>query len=427
MTDTRHAGPVPTGSTIAVLGGGQLGRMLGFAALSLGYRLAVLDPDPECPAGVVADRLVVAPYDDVDAALELAGGCAVATYELEHVGADVVAALEERLPVRPGHLALRVTQDRLAERRFLDGIGAPVAPWREVRSRPALAAAAKALGYPIRLKAALGGYDGRSQVRLAGRADLSPSFAALARSAAAAGLVAERELDFACELSVVCARGLDGRVVAFPPARNRHDEGILVESVVPAPSPVSAAVAAEATELAARIAAELELVGVLTVELFLLRDGSLVVNELAPRVHNSGHHTIESCRTSQFQQHVRAICGLPLGSADLLAPAAMVNLLGEGPLRPARLLGVEDALRDDRVHLHVYGKRRVFERRKMGHVTATGNDAEDALERARLAVAALSWDDAVEGPADVGDVDRAKQAAASVGAPSADRAERGPR
>lgn len=408
---------VPTGSTIGILGGGQLGRMLGFAALSLGYRIAVLDPDPDCPAGVLADRLVVASYDDAAAALELATGCAVVTYELEHVGADVVAALERRVPVRPGHRALRMTQDRLAERRFLDSVGAPVAPWREVRSVEALASAADELGYPLRLKAALGGYDGRSQVRIVGPADIEPSFAALARSAEAAGLVAEREVEFACELSAVCARGLDGAVVAFPPARNRHDGGILVESVVPAPPPVTPAIVSAAIGLAARIAAELELVGVVTVELFLRPDGSLVVNEIAPRVHNSGHHTLESCATSQFEQHVRAICGLPLGSPALLAPAAMVNLLGSGPLRPARLLGVDAALADDRVHLHVYGKRRVFERRKMGHVTATGIDPADALERATRASAALSWDDAIDqtGALDDGSVDRAKQAAAAVG------------
>jgi 5-(carboxyamino)imidazole ribonucleotide synthase len=430
-TLARATAPLAPGSTIGILGGGQLGRMLGFAALALGYRVAILDPDPDCPARAIADRVVVAPYDDVAAALDLAAGCAVVTYELEHVGAEVVAAVEGIVPVRPGHRALRMTQDRLAERRFLVAAGAPVAPWREVRSPGDLRDAAAALGYPLRLKAALGGYDGRSQVRVAGPGDVAPSFAALERSAATAGLVAERELEFGCELSVVCARGLDGTVVPFAPARNRHDDGILVESVVPAPPPVTPGAVREAWALAARLATELDLVGVLTVELFLLPDGSLVANELAPRVHNSGHHTIEACRTSQFEQHVRAICGLPLGSADQLAPAAMVNLLGTGPLRPARLVGLDAALADDRVHVHVYGKRRVFERRKMGHVTATSETCEDALGRARRALAALSWaetmeDEATDGRtggaagvaaegAGVDAVDRAKHAAASVG------------
>jgi 5-(carboxyamino)imidazole ribonucleotide synthase len=186
---------------------------------------------------------------------------------------------------------------------------------------------------------------------------------------------------------------------------------------VPAPPPVTPEVVAAAVGLAAGIAAGLELVGVMAIELFLLPDGSLVVNEIAPRVHNSGHHTLESCVTSQFEQHVRAVCGLPLGSADLLTPAAMVNVLGTGALRPARLLGVEVALADARVHLHVYGKRRVFERRKMGHVTATGEDAAEALERAARAIAALTWDDTTAEGSDAvaGSVDEAKQAAASVG------------
>jgi len=291
---------IEPGSTIGILGGGQLGRMLGFAARALGYRVAVLDPDPDCPARAVADRVVVASYDDTKSALELAVGCAVVTYELEHVSAAVVAALERRLPVRPGHRALLATQDRLAERRFLAEAGAPTAPWREVRTLHDLRTALDALGAPLRLKTALGGYDGRSQVRLSGPADAEAMFGLLAGAAATDGLVAERELDFACELSVVCARALDGTVRAYPPARNRHDGGILVEAVAPAPPPVTPAVAAEAQAVAAGLADALELVGVLTVELFLLADGRLVVNELAPRVHNSGHHTIEACPTSQF-------------------------------------------------------------------------------------------------------------------------------
>lgn len=414
---THRVSAIQPGSTIGILGGGQLGRMLGFAARSLGYRIAVLDPDPECPARAIADRLVVAQYDDAAAALDLAQGCAVVTYELEHVSADVVAALERRLPVRPGHRALLATQDRLAERRFLAEAGAPTAPWREIRTPDDLRRAISTLGAPLRLKAALGGYDGRSQVRVAGPLDADSMFGLLAGAASAAGLVAERELAFACELSVVCARALDGTVRAYPPVRNRHDDGILVESVAPAPAPVTPAVVAEAQALAGRLATALDLVGVLTVELFLLGDGRLVVNELAPRVHNSGHHTIESGPTSQFEQHVRAICGLPLGSAVQATPAAMVNLLGTGPLRPARLTGLEDALRDPLVHVHLYDKRRVFERRKMGHVTATSGTPEDALDRARRALAALRWDDAPDGdPVLPAAVDRVKAAAASVGA-----------
>ena len=387
--------PVPIGATIGILGGGQLGRMLGTAARALGYRIAILDPDPDCPAGAVADRQVVAQYDDVAAAVELAAGCAVVTYELEHVSAALVDTLDDGLPVRPGAFALRVTQDRLAERRFLASIDAPTAPWREVRTLDDLRVSAGELGSPLRLKAAIGGYDGRSQVRIDGAdgpAGIDAAWAALAPAAERAGLLLESELDFAAELSVVVARDLAGRSAPFPPTHNRHDRGILVESVTPAPPPITGAVADEAVELATRIAMELDVVGTLTAELFLLRDGSLVVNELAPRVHNSGHWTIDGARTSQFEQHIRAICGLPLGSPDAHGPAAMVNLLGAGPQRPAELLGTEIALADPLVHLHVYDKRRVFERRKMGHLTVVGTDtADEALARARAALGALRW------------------------------------
>jgi 5-(carboxyamino)imidazole ribonucleotide synthase len=384
--------PIPPGSTIGVLGGGQLGRMLGFAARAMGYRLAILDPDPDCPARGVADRQVVAPYDDLAGALELADGCAVVTYELEHVAADVVEEVARRVPVRPGLPALRATQDRLSERRFLSSIGELTAPWREVVGLAQLEAAALELGYPLRLKVPLGGYDGRSQVRIGSVDDLAGALVALRVGLDdERPLLVERELRFEAELSVVCARGADGQTVAFPVARNVHDAGILVESV--APAPIDPALADGAQAIASRIARELDVVGTITVELFLVEGTRLAVNELAPRVHNSGHYTVEACRTSQFEQHVRAICGLPLGSPEQLAPAAMVNLLGTGPLRTARLAGLDRALADPLVHVHVYDKRRVFERRKMGHVTVTSESVEDALGRARLALGALAWAD----------------------------------
>ncbi len=204
-------------------------------------------------------------------------------------------------------------------------------------------------------------------------------------------LLAERELDFEAELSVIVARGMDGRPAIFPPARNLHDAGILVESVTPADLP--AAALREATAIALNLAASMDLVGTLTVELFLLRDGSLVVNELAPRVHNSGHWTIEGAATSQFEQHVRAICGLPLGAANARGPTAIVNVLGTGEEREARLLGVAEALAVPGSHLHLYDKRRVFERRKMGHVTALGATPLEALNRARTARSCLRWAD----------------------------------
>jgi len=395
MFGTSPLAPIQPGATIGILGGGQLGRMLGFAARSMGYRVAVLDPDPDCPAAAMADRVVPAAYNSVEGAVELARGAAVVTYELEHVDAVLIDAVEAAgVPVRPGAYALRMTQDRLAERRFVASLGIATAPWREVTDEAGLRAAAADLGTPLRLKAPIGGYDGRSQVRIGDVVELAGALARLGRPPGTPLLV-ERELDFAAELSVITARALDGTLAAFPVARNCHDAGILVESVAPAPMPdvpVGAAVAATAKALGKRIAEALGVVGVITAELFLLRDGTLAVNELAPRVHNSGHWTIEGARTSQFEQHVRAICGLPLGDPAAFGPTAMVNLLGTGEPREARLSGVADALADPLVHLHIYAKRIVFERRKMGHLTVVGaGDVEDGLARGRVALAKLRW------------------------------------
>jgi 5-(carboxyamino)imidazole ribonucleotide synthase len=384
------AAPLPPGATIGILGGGQLGRLMAIAARRFGYRSLALDPDPEAPAAGVVERLIVASYADREAAFALADGSDVVTYELEHVDADVVAALAADHAVRPGLAALRATQDRLAERRFLVGQGAGLAAWHAVHDLDDLRSGVADLGLPCRLKAAFGGYDGRSQLRLTSPDALPAAFATL--GGGARPLLLEREIAFAAELSVVCARGLDSATRPFPVARNRHDEGILVESVVPAGIPTSVAEAAQA--LAAQLAEALGLVGLLTVELFLLPDGERHVNELAPRVHNSGHWTLDACATSQFEQHVRAISGLPLGPVEMTAPAAaMVNLLGSGAARPARLEGLAAALADPDVRITLYDKRRVFERRKMGHLTALATGPEEALARARAASRLLSWGD----------------------------------
>lgn len=379
------------GSTIGVFGAGQLGRMLALAAAPLGFRMVTLDPDPAAAATAVSARTIVARYDDLPAAVELARASDVVTYELEHIDVRAAEAAAAIVALRPGVRALRMTQDRLSERGFLAELGVTTAPWAAVaegtdRERAAGAADGLALtGLPARLKRAIGGYDGRGQWLVTDGASLRVAL----REAAGAPLLVERELDFVAELSVVCTRAADGSTAAFPVAQNTHDGGILVTSV--APAPFEPAALSAAAELGTRIAVALDVVGTLTTELFLLRDGSLVVNELAPRVHNSGHYTLDACVTSQFEQHVRAIVGLPLGSSAMHGHAAMVNLLGTGPRRQARLLGTQAALADDGVRLHVYGKQEVFERRKMGHVTVVAASADDALDRARRAAACLRW------------------------------------
>jgi 5-(carboxyamino)imidazole ribonucleotide synthase len=382
--------PIVPPATIGIIGGGQLGRMLASAARAMGYRVAVLDPDPACPAASLADRVIVAGYDDVGGALRLAELSDAVTYELEHVSGEVVDAIDAFRPVRPGRLPLHVTQDRLAERRFLETAGATVAPWREVRSTEDLAAAADELGLPLRLKVATGGYDGRGQLRLSDRADMRGALERLGRPAGEA-LLAEAELAFRCELSIVVARSAVGGISTYPLARNRHDEGILVESV--APAAVDRELVERAVALGERLAVAIGVTGTLTAELFLMPDGRLLVNELAPRVHNSGHWTIEGAATSQFEQHIRAVCGLDLGATEALASTAVVNILGTGEPRPARLdpLGLAHAMADPNVHLHLYDKRQVFERRKMGHVTAMGATTDDALARARAAIELLHW------------------------------------
>jgi 5-(carboxyamino)imidazole ribonucleotide synthase len=322
----------------------------------------------------------------------MAAGCAVVTYELEHVGPAVVAALDiQKRPIRPGPYPLKLTADRLAERRFVEANEGRVAAWSEVEGPEALLQAATELGYPVRLKQIRGGYDGRGQARLDDRAAVESVDGQIGWPA-----LLEKDLAFEAELSVVVARNVDGICRPFPLARNRHDRGILVESVVPAG--VSGATEEAAANLAIGLATSMGLIGTLTVELFLMPDGSLVVNELAPRVHNSGHWSIEGAVTSQFEQHLRAICGLPLGSVAMRAPAAaMVNLLGEGAPRSAHPTGIYQAHLVPDAHVHIYDKATVFERRKMGHVTALGASPDEALARAREAAALIGWAPAQDG------------------------------
>jgi 5-(carboxyamino)imidazole ribonucleotide synthase len=352
-------GALPPGATIGILGGGQLGRMLALAAARLGYRCHVYAPEDDAPGMLVAAARSVAAYEDEAALAAFAAAVDVVTFEFENVPARALEVLAPLVPCRPGVEALRICQDRLAEKAFLESVGVAVAPWRSVRDEADLAAAVAAIGLPAVLKTTRLGYDGRGQVVLRAPQDAAPAFARLAPKP----LVLEAFVPFAAELSAIAARGAaDGAVAVFDAVENRHRDHILDLSFAPARVPV--AVAAAARDNARRVAERLGLVGVVALEMFLLPDGTLLGNEIAPRPHNSGHWTIEACQASQFEQHVRAVAGLPLASAERHADAVMRNLVGpEGMARWPALLGM------DGVSPHLYGKAEARPGRKLGHAT----------------------------------------------------------
>jgi 5-(carboxyamino)imidazole ribonucleotide synthase len=369
-------------ASLGVIGGGQLGRMFLQAAQRLGYRAGVWSASDDSPAAQVAHWTVVGPPDHRPALLAFAGRAEAATVEFENVSAPVLRWLGGRMPVRPGWRTVWVSQNRLREKTFLADHGIPHAPWRPVRTEDELEGAAASLGVPMILKTAASGYDGKGQVRVDRPDDAFAAWSALGQVAC----VAEGWVDFAAEVSVVVARGDDGRAVSYPVGWNRHERHILDSTLMPAP--VGPVVAMEARALALAVAEALGTVGVLTVEFFLTADGRLLVNEMAPRPHNSGHLTIEAAVSSQFEQQVRALCGLPLGSTGLVAPAAMVNLLGD--LWAGGEPDWDAALRaDPGVKLHLYGKRTPAPGRKMGHLTVLDPDPEVALARALAARRAL--------------------------------------
>lgn len=349
------------GSTIGIIGGGQLGRMLALAAAPLGYRVHVLDPDPDCCAAQVSAAHMIAAYDDCAALAAFAALVDIATYEFENVDAGPLAAVASRVPLDPPLAALRVAQDRVAEKTFAADQGARTAPWARVDDRAALDAAIAAVGTPAILKTTRFGYDGKGQVRIASAADADAAWAAIGGNPAILeGLVA-----FDHEFSVIVARGRDGTSVTWPAPENVHRNGILATSTLPAHPEIVRQVD-EAATLAVRVADALGYVGVLTLEFFAGRDGP-VFNEMAPRVHNSGHWTIEGAVTSQFENHIRAIAGLPLGPTTLIAPkVAMQNLIGDDVNCWPALAAEPGA------HLHLYGKGAPSPGRKMGHVTRVG-------------------------------------------------------
>ena len=365
------------GGTIGVLGGGQLGRMMALAARRMGYRVHTISPESDTPTGQVADLEIPADYDDIDAIRAFARGVDVVTFEFENVSTAAADAAAEFAPVRPSGASLHITQQRAREKAFLADRGFPVAPFARVQSKDEFAVALGTVGIPAIVKTAAFGYDGKGQHRIESIERAEEVWGLVGHQEA----ILERLIDFSCEISVIAARGLDGAVVDYGAIENRHVNHVLDVSISPARVPPTVADAASA--LTRRIIDELGYVGVLCVEFFVTRDLRLLVNEIAPRPHNSGHLTIEACATSQFEQQVRAVCGLPLGSTEQARPAAMVNLLGDIWVNGEP--DWEAAMSTPGAALHLYGKGDPRRGRKMGHITVVADTVELAAERALAA------------------------------------------
>lgn len=369
------------GATIGVMGSGQLGRMFAMAARRMGYRVHIFSPERGSPAGQLADREIAAPYRDEKAVRAFAREVDLITFEFENIPLKTIEWAASECEVRPAGAVLHLAQHRLREKDFLSGAGIPVAPYRAVRRPAELSAALEEIGRPAILKSAAFGYDGKGQQLIDSGKDVDEIWNARPGDE----LILEQAIDFEREVSVIVARGPDGAAATFPLCENIHRNHILDLTVVPAR--VNDFTERTAADLATAIAEKMELVGLLAVEMFLKRDGQLLVNELAPRPHNSGHWAIEGCNTSQFEQHVRAVCGLPLGSTEIIQPAAMANLLGD--LWQSGEPDWAGALEIKGVHLHLYGKQEPRPGRKMGHLTALAPSAEaamNAVSKARVAL-----------------------------------------
>ena len=382
LPNPAHSPTVNPGGLLAILGGGQLGRMMAMAARTMGYRVRVMDPEAACPASFVVDETIVGRWDNVDAARRLATGADAVTLEIEQIGVDALAEVAKLAPLRPGVEPIRIIQDNTLQKSWLADHGIPVGPFRVVHSEAELQQAVAALGGRVFLKIGRGGYDGRGQARIGFEGQPTELEITTAwNSLGERPCVAEQALDLDFEISVLAARNPSGEVRTYPAARNHHENQILAWSVLPAG--ISPALEARAEALAAEVIAKLGIEGLLCMEVFVTRQGELLINELAPRPHNSYHQSERGCVTSQFEQAVRAACNLPLGDTTLLTPAAIVNLLGDVWLdRPQP--GEPDfaaALAVPGVRLHLYEKIAPRPGRKMGHLSATGSTAEEALER----------------------------------------------
>jgi 5-(carboxyamino)imidazole ribonucleotide synthase len=365
---------------LSILGGGQLGRMTAMAARTMGYRVRVMDPEAKCPASFVADETIVGRWDDVDAARRLATGADAVTLEIEQIDVDALTEVASLAPLRPGVEPIRIIQDKTLQKVWLAENGFPVGPFRVIESEAQLHEAVAALGGNVFLKIGRGGYDGRGQARIGMDAPATEeSISAAWQSVGELPSIAEKALDLECEISVMAARSPRGEVCSYPAARNHHENQILAWSVLPAEVPSHLELHAEG--LAEAIISKLEIEGLLCVEMFVTRAGELFVNELAPRPHNSYHQSERGCVTSQFEQLVRTTCNLPLGDTSLITPAAIVNLLGEVWLDRNDEPDFTAALAIPGVRLHLYEKHTARRGRKMGHLSAVGPTADEALKR----------------------------------------------
>ncbi len=374
--------PILPGATIGFLGGGQLGRMAAMAARDMGYDVQVLDPDPTCAARAVASRTITAPFHDVEAAVELARQCDVITLEIEQIHPDVLAAVANHAPVRPGRDPVYIIQERLRQKEWLAAQGFPLGAFTAAQSASDLADAVRQFG-PCIAKATQGGYDGRGQARLSTPDQAEGAWEALGGRPC----LVEQRVDIDYEISVLVARRPSGEVAVYPPSRNHHTNGILTWAVTPAV--ITSALAAETQALGVAIAERLGMVGLLAVECFITRDGTLLVNELAPRPHNTFHHSMRGVATSQFEQLIRAVCDVPLGSTAIHAPSAIVNLLGHVWLQETPP-DITAALSVPGARVHLYGKAGARAGRKMGHLSAVGENAQDALHQALTSYHRLS-------------------------------------
>ncbi|RSL31737.1 5-(carboxyamino)imidazole ribonucleotide synthase [Salibacterium salarium] len=360
------------GKTIGILGGGQLGRMMALAARAMGYRIAVLEAKADSPTAQIADVTVEAPYDDRKAAEKLAEHCDVLTYEFENIDSNTASFLEETMYLPQGSNLLYTTQHRLREKQAIQNAGVDVSPYRAVHSLQSLETALQDLGYPAVLKTCQGGYDGKGQVVIKEEAEAEACFREV--SSNTDDLVLESWIPFEKEISVIVTRSTTGDISTFPVGENIHKNNILHQTIVPAA--ISSITEQKALEKAYNIAEKLELVGTLAVEMFVVDEETVYVNELAPRPHNSGHYTIEACETSQFEQHIRAVCGWPLGSTELLKPVVMTNILGQD------VPFVMDNLKEFGIgHVHFYGKQEAKTGRKMGHWTVLATTKSEAIEK----------------------------------------------